>query len=193
MKTAGYISATEGNLKTTGAIVNNTANPYDAFTKTVSFIRNADPALRSLKKVSLIVSETVVSNLLDAYKAKCNSFGDPTIAQMTQALRDASMCPGLEICSHSCLGTGSKMIIVRPGIMDLGRYEGNGSQFCHVRDYSKDPNEVQFWIQDGFGTRMQDVHRKLFCTNEQTNTAPASLYGDYVPEVEEEEEDSDEQ
>ena len=162
LKTAGYISAAEGNLQTTGAIVNTEEKPSDAFDKTAVFIRKAHSSLRNAKNVMLIVSNTVVANLLDGYKAKCKSFGDPTMAQMTQALRDASMCQGLEIGTHSCLGTVSKMILVVPGIMDLGRNEGNGGQFCQVRDVATDPNEGQFWIPDGVDTRMQELSAKLF-------------------------------
>lgn len=186
LKTAGHISAEEGNLKTTGAIT----MPADgtstaAYDTLVSFIRSANPFLRK-GRVQLTCAQNVISAAKAAYKNKTKAFQDPTYDQFLAALRDASETPGLEICTHEAIGTGSKLILHKVGLLDVGREPGKGHDFCQIRNIGNDPNEVQFWIQDGFGTRVRDVHKKVFLTNEQTNTAP-DLYGDYTPAADESE------
>jgi hypothetical protein len=47
-----------------------------------------------------------------------------------------------------------------------------------VRNIEKDPNEVQFWVQSAVDTRIQDIHPKVFMTNDQINTVE-NLAGDY--------------
>lgn len=180
LKTAELISEAEGNLKTTGAITA-PANDTDvaAFTTLATFIRSAHPMLRR-GPVQLTCAESVIVAAKSAYKNMTKAFQDPTTAQLQDALRNHGECPQLEICSHPSLGTGSKLMLHKVGLFEVGRGAGNASGFCQVRAPYEDPNEVQFWVQDDYGTRVSDVHKKVFMTNEQTNTAP-DLYGDYTP------------
>ena len=181
LKTAGYISEEEGNLVESGAITapadSTSTAAYDSL---VEWISSASSFLLS-GDVQLLCAKSVVFAAKKAYKNKVKAHKDPTMAEFLEALRDDTFAPGLEVSFHDALGTGSRMILTKKGNIDLGRQTGKGAEFCQVRNYSKDPNEVQFWIQDAFGTRIRDVHKKVFMTNEQTNTAPAGLYGDYTP------------
>lgn len=179
LKTAEMISEAAGNMKTSGAItapVGDATTPYDNLVK---WIQSADPMLKK-GKVQLTVAQSVITAAKAGYKNKTKAFQDPTFDQFLAALRDVTEIPGLEICTHEALGTGSQMILHKVGLLDIGRQAGGSSNFCQIRSISADPNEVQFWVQDGYGTRLRDVHRKVFMTNEQTNTAP-DLLADYAP------------
>lgn len=64
-------------------------------------------------------------------------------------------------------------------MMDFGVNTQKATQFVQIRDIFEDPNELQFWLQAGYGTRFQDIHRKVFQVNEFTNEG-VDLAGDYV-------------
>lgn len=182
LKTSGLISADAGNLKTSGAITMPTADASTPYDNLVKWLQSADPMLKK-GKVQFTCAQSVITAAKAGYKNKTKAFMDPTYDQFIAALRDASEIPGLEVCTHEALGTGSQLILSKVGLLDIGRQAGGSSNFCHIRNISTDPNEVQFWLQDGFGTRIRDVHRKVFMTNEQTNTAP-DLMADYAPTAE---------
>lgn len=71
------------------------------------------------------------------------------------------------------------MILIRPGMLDFGVNTKKATRFVQIRDIFEDPNEVQFWLQAGYGTRFQDIHPKVFQINEFTNEG-VDLAGDYV-------------
>jgi hypothetical protein len=99
--------------------------------------------------------------------------------EVLEAIREDAFCPGLILSTHEALGTGSKLVLQKVGNMDMGFNTNKSNQFCQVRNIFEDPNEVQFWIEAAYGTRVRDVHQKVFKTNEQTNTG-LDLAGDYV-------------
>ncbi len=169
-------------LKTTGEIKKPTSgSDTAAFDTLVSFIQSAHPMLRN-GVVQLTCAENVIIAAKAAYKNMTKSYKDPNTNELIEALRDHAECQQLQVCTHPSLGSGSKLMLHKPGLFDIGREDGDGSNFVQIRAPYEDPNEVQFWIQDGFGTRVNDVHEKVFCTNEQVNKAP-SIYGDYTPET----------
>jgi len=181
LTTNGYIAAGQGNLEITGVF----AAPIDendstAYDKLVEFIYSSHPLLRSSigGTPQLICAQTVLKNARDAYRNKVKMFAIPTMTQVLEALREDAFCPALEIATDEALGTGSKLILQKVGNMDIGFDTSKAAQFMQVRNIYEDPNEIQFWLESMYGTRVRDVHKKIFKTNEQVNTR-IDLSGDY--------------
>lgn len=175
---AGKIAVGEGNYGVTGAITApTTETDVEAYGKIVEFIGSSNPFLLQGETL-LYIPLSAVSAMRNAYKNKVKSFVDPTMGQVLEALRADTFCPGLQIITDPVLGTGSKLILTKPGNMDIGMAPNKAEQFVQVRDPKLDPNDVQFWIQTAFDTRVKDVHQKVFKTNDGTSTASA-VAGDY--------------
>lgn len=176
--TAGEIAAAKKNLKTTGAFAapssDSDTTPYKQM---VDFILSADPLLRQ-RAVILYAAENPLDQALAGYKNKVKSFNDPTMEDMINRLRSDAKCPLLEVITDPVLGTGDRLTMAEPGLFDIGVNSQSDSSFVQVRDPFENPNQVQFWVQSAFGTRLNDFHRKKFHTNEQKNTA-LDYAGDY--------------
>ena len=178
----GLIGVGLGNYETTGAFADPiNADDSDAYDNLVEWIGSAHNMLRSSQggAPQLLCAQNVLKSARAAYRNKVNSFQMPTMVQVLEALREDAFCPGLIVSTHEALGSGSKLVLQKMGNMDLGFNTNRSNQFCQVRSIFEDPNEVQFWIEAAYGTRVRDVHQKVFKTNEQTNTGN-DLAGDYV-------------
>lgn len=70
-------------------------------------------------------------------------------------------------------------MLMKDGLLDFGWNTQRATQFVQVRDPFEDPNDVQFWLQAAYGTRIQDWHEKVFRINDQTNEC-INLAGDYA-------------
>ncbi len=185
----GKIDTTAGglnkNYETSGAFGGEiTALQFDA---AIDWIGNAHPMLRSSRSGMpvLWLSSSLLRVLLISYKIKTKSHTDPTLAQMLDAIRDSAFCPALEFATHEALGTGSKLTLMKAGNAEMGVDTLSSKSFVQVRAPFRDPNIVQFWIEAGYGTRINDYNAKMFRTNEQSNTA-LDLAGDYTETSEEE-------
>lgn len=177
----GHIAAGQGNLVTTGAFpapLNGTDTI--AYDKMVSFIGESHPLLKSTigGTPQLLIALSALKNVRDAYRNKVNQFQMPTMAQVLDALREDAFCPALVVDTDETLGTGSKVILQKVGNMDIGFNTSKSEKFIQVRNIDRDPNVVQFWLEAAYGVRIRDVHKKIFRTNEQTNTR-IDLSGDY--------------
>ena len=177
--TAGFIAAGEGNLKTTGVFGGELTKDGD-YDTLVKFIADAHPMLRSSQTgiPQLLASETVLLSARAALRKKLSALEYPSMQRMLECLREDAMCPGLIIDTDEALGTGSKLVLQKVGNLDLGFDTNDAKQFVQVRNIYEDPNEVQFWLEASYGTRVRDVQKKIIPTNEQSNTAVA-LAGDY--------------
>lgn len=178
---SGDIDAARKNLINTGAIV----APVDtsdtqAYDKIVEFIGSSHNMLRSNKGgiPQLLIADNALIHARAALRNKLKAFEYPTMARLIECLREDALCPTLEVDSDVSLGTGSRLILQKVGNMDLAFNTKSAAQFCQVRDIYEDPNEWQFWLQAGYDTRIRDWHEKVFCSNEQKNTA-IDLSGDY--------------
>lgn len=178
--TAGEIAAGKKNLHTTGAFaqaVENVDTDYSNYTKMVNFIKSAHPLLRR-GEVLLYVAENPLTQVRTDFRKMVKSFDYPSLEQVVEKLRSDADCPGLQIVKHEAYGTGDKLILTKPGNLDFGVGEETDQQYVQVRTPHKDPNIVQYWIQAAYDTRINDVHQKLFLTNEQSNEK-LDLAGDY--------------
>ena len=179
---AGLISTANKNLENTGAFaVPTVETDYTAYEKLVDWIGSSNSLLRSSKGGAplLTLSETVIKAARAAFRFKLKQHAYPTTQELLESLREDAFCPGLTFNTHEALGTGSKLMLHKPNMFDIGFNTQSAAQFCQVRNIYEDPNDIQFWIQSAYDTRIQDIHPKVFKTNEQSNTA-LNLAGDYV-------------
>lgn len=170
LKTALEISAANKNMVETGAFGTGTAQaPVDDYQKLVDWLRQANFWLRQ-GEVLLYASEHVINNVRKSYKTRVAAFNDPTMEDTVKILRSDANIPGLQIISEPEYGTGDQLMLVKPGLLDIGVRNMADGNFVSVRNIDRDPNEVQFWVQSAYDTRIQDIHPKVFLTNEQINT-----------------------
>ena len=174
-KTTSDISLANGNLVPTGEFGSN--DGVDDYDRLVQFLRAAHPMLK--RGAVLYYSSSVELVCKEALRKKTSAFKRPTSEEFWEAVKDDAKFPMLQPVTHEAYGTGSALILVKPGMLDLGVNTRRASQFVQVRDIFEDPNDVQFWLQSAYGTRFQDVHRKVFQVNECTNQG-VDLAGDYV-------------
>ncbi|MDR1436825.1 MAG: hypothetical protein LBI65_01770 [Candidatus Symbiothrix sp.] len=184
---AGEISEAKKNYAATGTFDTGVsmgigADGKNHYTRLVDFIRAAHPLLRR-GLVTLICAEGPVNAARDGFRAIVKNHDYPSLEQVIEKLRSDANAPQLSINTHECLGTGDKLILAKPGLLDIGVGDESDKDFVQVRNPYADPNEVQYWIQAAFDTRIKDVHEKLFLTNEQVNTS-LNLSGDYQEEPE---------
>ena len=179
MKTIGQISAGNKNLISTGEFgTGTTAVPVDDYQKLIDWLQQADMFLRR-GPVILYASEFVMNSVRKSYKDRVKAFTDPAFADIVRMIRDDSNMPGLEIISEAEFGTGSQLMLVKPGLLDIGTRNMADGNFVQVRNVEADPNQVQFWLQSAYDTRIQDIHPKVFLVNEQINNIN-DFSGDYV-------------
>ena len=174
-KTTSDISLANQNLVPTGEF--GSGDGVDDYDRLVQFLRQAHPMLK--RGAVLYYSSSVELVCKEALRKKTSAFKRPTSEEFWEAVKDDANFPMLQPVSHEAYGTGSALILVKPGMLDLGVNTRRASQFVQVRDIFEDPNDVQFWLQSAYGTRFQDVHRKVFQVNECTNQG-VDLAGDYV-------------
>lgn len=174
--TNSKITAGIGNLKSTGdieAVADET--DVDPFNQLLAFWRAAHPQLKAKPSILL-----VPSHVGDAYDdAFFNKFRN-------KPSEDAYGRTYIQGTNKKCLmvrsdimGTGQRMILTAPGNLDFGMDSLGDEDFVQVRNPYEDPNEVQFWLQASYGTRIRSIHPKLFQINDGTPVANA-LSGDYV-------------
>lgn len=174
-KTTSDISLANRNLVPTGEF--GSGDGVDDYDRLVQFLRQAHPMLK--RGAVLYYSSSVELVCKEALRQKTKAFKRPTSEEFWEAVKDDANFPMLEPVTHEAYGTGSALILVKTGMLDLGVNTRRASQFVQVRDIFEDPNDVQFWLQSAYGTRFQDVHCKVFQVNECTNQG-VDLAGDYV-------------
>ena len=174
-KTTSDISMANRNLVPTGEF--GSGDDVDDYDRLVTFLRQAHPMLK--RGAVLYYSSSVELICKEALRQKTKAFKRPTSEEFWEAVKDDANFPMLQPISHEAYGTGSALILTKPGMLDLGVNTRRASQFVQVRDIFEDPNDVQFWLQAAYGTRFQDVHCKVFQVNECSNEG-VDLAGDYV-------------
>lgn len=178
LQAAGEISTAKGNLVNTGAFVNPVDDDdTDAYEKLVEFVGYGNNFLRN-RESFLYSAENPITSARRAFRNKVKTFKYPTVEEMLESLREDAKAPGLKLKQNPILGTGDKLTFIQPGLLDIGVSSDSDKEFVQVRTPYTDPNDAQFWIQASYDTRIQDIHPKLFQTNEQVNEAN-DLAGDY--------------
>lgn len=182
LRTALEISAANKNLVNSGEFGTGTAQaPVDDYQKLVDWLRQANFFLRK-GEVILYASEHVMNNVRKSYKDRVKAFMDPTFEDTVRLLRSDANMPALQIITEPEFGSGSQLILIKPGMLDVGTRNATDQQFVSVRNVKDDPNEVSFWVQAAYDTRIVDIHPKVFMMNEFINTVE-DLAGDYLDDV----------
>lgn len=175
---SGEISAAEKNLVATGAIVGPaTDTDSKAYQQLVDFIAKAHPLLRRGEAL-LYTSEAPLDKAREALKNKLKYIEYPSYQQLLEKVRMDAKCPNLQFMTDPIIGTGDRLLLAAPGLFDIGVISDSENQFVQVRNPFPNPNKVQFWVQGAYGTRISDIHPKLFQMNDQSNTS-LNLAGDY--------------
>lgn len=178
LKTAGEISIANKNLVNSGKFgTGTTETPVDDYQKLVDWLRQANFYLRQGEQL-LYASDHIMLAVRQSYKIRVQAHTDPTFEDTVKLLRDDANLPRLQIITEPEYGTGDQLMLIKPGLLDVGVRNKTDEQFVQVRNIDNDPNEVQFWIQAAYDTRIQDIHPKLFMINEEIN-AVENLAGDY--------------
>lgn len=179
----GHFSAARGNYAPTGAFEAPVdTNDFAAYENLVEFIGSAHPMLKSPVGGNpiLYITELTLKNVRAALRNKLGKIyaGYPTMQETLEHLREDALCQTLEFVTHVALGQGHRVMMCKPGLFDFGWNTDAASNFVQVRNIYEDPNEVQFWLQSAYGTRLRDWHEKVFRINDQTNSI-LDLSGDY--------------
>lgn len=175
--TSGEIAVAKGNKFATGAIVAPAdTTDTEAWDKLVAFVRSANVMLR--KNCILYIPSQALFYAMDALS---NKFSGKSILEtdvFLNYLRGATQAPNLKIISDPVLGTGDRLMLIAPGLLDLGLNTMSAPAFVQVRDPYEDPNLVQFWTQWEAGTRIKQTHAKMLLINDGTPES-LDLSGDY--------------
>lgn len=175
---AGEIATGKGNLVTTGALAAPAdADDTDAYDILVHFIRSAHPMLR--KNGVLYLTESSLFYAQDALGNRLKNKSAMEFDMFLQHLRGVTHSPALTLVADGSMGTGSRLMLMKPRNLDLGIGTAGDEQFVQIRAPYEDPNILQFWTQWENGTRIRSTHQKEFQCNEQSNTS-TEMSGDYI-------------
>ena len=164
-KTTSDISLANRNLVPTGEF--GSGDGVDDYDRLVQFLRQAHPMLK--RGAVLYYSSSVELICKEALRQKTSAFKRPTSEEFWEAVKDDANFPMLQPVTHEAYGTGSALILVKPGMLDLGVNTRRAAQFVQVCDIFEDPNDVLIRLEAAYCTRFQDVHCKVFQVNECTN------------------------
>lgn len=172
----GSIAAAHGNYVATGAIAAPAdENDTDAADILLEFWRSAHPRFKEGKSQLLLPSD-IADHYDDAFFNKYKT--KPIVDEYNRSVLHGSggKCT---IVRSTAMGTGQRIMLTAPGILDFGMDTMGDETFVQVRNPYEDPNLVQFWIQGSYGTRIREVHEKVFQVNDGVPVANA-LSGDYI-------------
>ncbi len=173
---SGEIATGNGNLVNTGSIVAPTSETdVDVFNQLLAFWQAAHPSLRNantLLSVPYSISDYYNGAFFNKFRYK------PTVDEYQRTILEGSggKC---KIVPSNIMGTGDRIKLSIPNNEDFGMNTLGDEDFVQVRTPYEDPNEIQFWIQGDYGTRIRSIHRKVFQINDGTPVANA-LSGDYI-------------
>jgi hypothetical protein len=177
--TAGEVATNKGNLIETGVFAA-PGEGSDPLKSLVDWFRALNPFLKSIP-FDFISPSGIITHARDGLSIKAQSHKFVTTDDLMEYIKDnADLAFKPNLCTHPVLGTGQRIMAVKPGTLSVGMNTKTDVDFVQVRAPYEDPNLIQFWIQAEFGSRIDDWDQKLFATNEQPSVANLSLMGDYV-------------
>jgi len=173
--TATDISAANGNLKPTGAIVAPVdETDYTAVNTLVDFVRAAHSFLR--KNGVLYITHNVYLFAIDALENKFK-YKDWDLNGLQRYINEKAKAKITLVVSEH-MGTGDRIELTIPGNFHFGMDTMGDVEFVQIRNPFEDPNIVQFWLQADFGARIVSIHEKEFQVNDGTPVS-VELAGDY--------------
>lgn len=174
----GKISEAKGNLVACGALTAPAnESDYTAFKNLVTWLRAAHAMLKN-QNVNLYIPGPTLLNVRDSAANKFRYLNDVSTDTLQAILREHALIKNLNIKTHYCLGTGTRLFLTVNGNLDYGMSRRSDSQYVQIRQPYNDPNWIQFWLQFRVGQRIKSIHPKSFVMSDGT-TASVSLSGDY--------------
>lgn len=167
--TGAEINVSDKNLFNTGAISSD-----NAYEKLENMYRAAHPMLRQRPTLMIVpfhIGDKYDDDFFDTYKYK------PVMDNYGRSVIQASN--GLCTIVRTPYQAGNRVIITTPGNFHFGMDSMSDATFVQVRQPYTDPNDVQFWIQAAYGTRIASFHPKVFLVNEQAD-ATVAYSGDFI-------------
>lgn len=178
--TAGTISASIGNLVTTGDLMSASVTPEQAYNKFKAAYNALDPDLLGAEEILAYMSGELIDKITEGYMLHHPQLSPTTLADGWKF----STMKNLTMVSHASMGRGSQIIFTLPGnleyICDI-RPESQAN--ITVERNSDDHNLFDYQIQTAQTTRIRDYSPKVICVNEQVNVAPKVPAGDYIADV----------
>jgi len=174
--TAGSITGGKGNYLETSTFAapadNSDTNAIDYL---VTWLRAANMFLK--KDCMLLLPVQIHNYVVDALENKLK-YKDVTVPVVEAYLKDKCNLRNFKYKPTDYMGTGDRLMLVKPGMLDFGMNSMSDAEFVQVRDAYEDPNYFQYWIQGDYGARIRSFNEKVFFTNDGSLTA-AQLAGDY--------------
>jgi hypothetical protein len=173
--TASELRISYGNLRQMGSLVNATpGTSTTVFDSLLEFWRGAHPQLRTAES-QLLVPYGIGDLYDDAFFNKFKSKPSTDEYGRLELYGTGGKC---KIVRSNIMGTGDRVILTIPGNLDFGMDTLSDADFVQVRNPYEDPNEIQFWIQGSYGTRIRSIHPKGFMVSDGTSVGN-QLSGDY--------------
>ncbi len=165
----GDVADANGNYFSTGAIT--TANAYEQLE---GMYKALHPLLRKANTIMVMpyhIADKYDARFFELYKYK----------PVMDAHGRASIMASNGKCKivRTPYQGGSRVYITLPGNFHFGMDNMSDADFVSVRQPFIDPNDVQFWIQAAYGTRIQTWHKKAFMVNDQAD-ASVAYSGDFT-------------
>jgi hypothetical protein len=178
--TKGTISAEIGNLITTGNLMAAGITPEQAYNKFKEAYNALDPDLLGADEILAYMSAELIDKVTEGYMLHHPQLSPTTLSD---GWRFSTM-KNLKMVSHASMGRGSQIIFCLPGTLEyICDIRPESQANITVERNSDDHNLFDYQIQTAQTTRIRDYSPKVFCVNEQMNTAPKVPAGDYVADV----------
>jgi hypothetical protein len=178
--TAGTISAEIGNLIVTGDLMDPDITPEKAYGLFKEAYNALDADLLGADEILAYMSAELVDKVTEGYMIHHPQLSPST---MTDGWRFTTM-KNLKMVSHASMGRGSQIIWCLPGTLEyICDIRPESQANITVERNSDDHNLFDYQIQTAQTTRIRDYSPKVFCVNEQMNTAPKVPAGDYIADV----------
>ena len=178
--TKGTISADIGNLITTGNLMAAGVTPEQAYNKFKEAYNALDADLLGADEILAYMSAELVDKVTEGYMLHHPQLSPTT---MNDGWRFTTM-KNLKMVSHASMGRGSQIIFCLPGTLEyICDIRPESQANITVERNSDDHNLFDYQIQTAQATRIRDYSPKVFCVNEQVNTAPKVPAGDYIADV----------
>lgn len=178
--TNGTISAGIGNMITTGNLMDPNVTSVQAYAKFKEAYNALDPDLLGADEILAYMAADLIDKVTEGYMMT-----HPQLSPTT--LQDGwrfSMMKNLKMVSHASMGRGSQIIWCLPGTLEyICDIRPESQANITVERNSDDHNLFDYQIQTAQTTRIRDYSPKVFCVNEQTNTAPKVPAGDYIADI----------
>lgn len=172
------ISVANGNLIVTGPIEDpsTAGEETTAIKQLIAFVKALNPFLRA--NGIMYMSEGTFSKVLDSLDNLWIN-KDVQVANVLPYLNAKTNSNIQMIITTPFFGDGDRIMVTIEGNLDFGMNTFTDMEFVQFRQVNPDPNDVQMWTQAEFGTRIISTNKKVFAVNDEVNTAPTDLTGDY--------------